>query len=59
MKQEGHMTPVTLMIDKRWLKLLGELSRHQEGFVWLSVGEGNKKVGRKKTDKGTEYWGDL
>jgi SAM-dependent MidA family methyltransferase len=43
MKQEGTMTKVSLEVDTRWLKLLGELSRHQEGFVWVSIDYGHKE----------------
>ena len=28
-------------VDQRWFEMLGQLTRHQDGFVWIKVeGEG-------------------
>jgi hypothetical protein len=30
---------VTIEVDQQWFDILGQISKHQEGFVWLSAKE--------------------
>jgi hypothetical protein len=30
---------VTIEVDQQWLNILGQISKHQEGFVWLKIKE--------------------
>jgi len=30
---------VTIEVDQQWLNILGQISKHQEGFVWLKIEE--------------------
>ena len=32
---------ITIKVDDQWFEILGQISKHQEGFVWLKVGEGD------------------
>ena len=31
--------PLTVEVDDEWFDILGVISRHQEGFVWVNVEE--------------------
>jgi len=31
---------ITAEVDEQWFQILGQITRHQEGFVWLQVKEG-------------------
>ena len=33
------MRRVTIEVDEEWFDILGVISRHQEGFVWVEVEE--------------------
>lgn len=33
------MKQVTIQVDEEWFDVLGLISRHQEGFVWIDVRE--------------------
>ena len=28
---------ITIKVDQQWLDILGQISRHQDGFIWLEV----------------------
>jgi hypothetical protein len=28
---------VTIEVDQQWFDILGQISKHQEGFVWIGV----------------------
>ena len=30
---------VTLEVDQQWFDILGQISRHQDGFIWIEVDE--------------------
>jgi hypothetical protein len=30
---------VKIQVDQQWLDILGQISKHQEGFIWLEVKE--------------------
>jgi hypothetical protein len=30
---------ITAEVDEQWFLILGQITRHQEGFVWLKVKE--------------------
>jgi hypothetical protein len=32
---------ITVEVDDQWFEILGQITRHQEGFVWGSVEEIN------------------
>lgn len=36
------MRKVTILVDDEWFDVLGLISRHQEGFVWVEVEEESK-----------------
>jgi hypothetical protein len=30
---------ITAEVDDQWFKILGQITKHQEGFVWIEVDE--------------------
>jgi hypothetical protein len=35
---------ITAEVDQQWFDMLGQLTRHQDGFVWIKVeGEGESE----------------
>ncbi len=34
---------ITAEVDEQWFEILGQITRHQEGFVWISVKETSNK----------------
>jgi hypothetical protein len=30
---------ITIEVDQQWLDILGQISRHQDGFIWIKVEE--------------------
>jgi hypothetical protein len=28
---------ITIEVDDQWFEILGQISKHQEGFVWIEV----------------------
>jgi hypothetical protein len=30
---------ITAEVDDQWFEILGQITRHQEGFVWMGVEE--------------------
>jgi hypothetical protein len=28
---------VTIEVDQQWLDILGQISKHQDGFIWIGV----------------------
>jgi len=30
---------ITAEVDDQWFEILGQITRHQEGFVWIEVDE--------------------
>ena len=39
--KESTMTKrvITAEVDQEWFDILGQLTRHQDGFVWINVQE--------------------
>jgi hypothetical protein len=35
------MRTLTIKVDEEWFQILGAISRHQEGFIWVEVEEDN------------------
>jgi hypothetical protein len=33
---------VTIEIDQQWFDILGQISRNQNGFIWIEVDEPNE-----------------
>jgi hypothetical protein len=33
------MREITIQVDEEWFQILGTISRHQEGFIWIKVEE--------------------
>ena len=33
---------ITAQVDQQWFDILGQISRNQEGFIWIEVDESNK-----------------
>ena len=33
---------ITIKVNEEWFHILGVISRHQEGFVWVQVEEDNE-----------------
>ena len=34
---------ITAEVDQEWFDILGQLTRHQDGFVWIKVQEKGEK----------------
>ncbi len=34
---------ITAEVDQEWFDILGQLTRHQDGFVWIKVQEKREK----------------
>ena len=32
---------ITVEVDQQWFEILGQISKHQEGFVWIKVEGGD------------------
>jgi hypothetical protein len=30
---------ITVEVDQQWFDILGQISRHQDGFIWIDVEE--------------------
>jgi hypothetical protein len=30
---------ITIEVDQQWFDILGQISRHQDGFIWIKVEE--------------------
>lgn len=28
---------ITARVDEEWFRILGQITRHQEGFIWIAV----------------------
>ena len=28
---------ITIEVDQQWFDILGQISKHQEGFIWIGV----------------------
>jgi hypothetical protein len=42
-KQTNNTYTITAKVDQQWFDILGQITRHQEGFVWVEVeGESNE-----------------
>lgn len=39
---------ITAEVDEQWFEILGQITRHQEGFVWLGVGTGTRAPRKEK-----------
>jgi len=33
---------VTIEVDQQWLDILGQISKHQDGFIWIGVDNGDE-----------------
>jgi len=33
---------VTIEVDQQWFDILGQISRNQDGFIWIEANESNK-----------------
>ena len=31
---------ITAEVDQQWFDILGQITRHQDGFIWIEVKEG-------------------
>ena len=38
-KEQPMTYKITAEVDEQWLKILGQITKHQEGFVWIKVDE--------------------
>jgi hypothetical protein len=36
-KQANNTYIITAEVDQQWFEILGQITRHQEGFVWIGV----------------------
>ncbi len=36
-KQINNTYTITAEVDQEWFEMLGQLTRHQDGFVWVKV----------------------
>lgn len=42
-KQTNNTYTITAKVNQQWFDILGQITRHQEGFVWVEVeGESNE-----------------
>jgi hypothetical protein len=48
---------ITVEVNQQWFDILGQISRHQEGFVWVSVRSSDERVLRTSSN-GTQFLGD-
>jgi hypothetical protein len=48
---------ITAEVDQQWFEILGQITRHQEGFVWCDVTTTDDRVLRTASD-GTQFLGD-
>jgi hypothetical protein len=48
---------ITAEVDETWFQILGQITQHQEGFVWCDVKTSDDRVLRTMSD-GTQYLGD-
>jgi hypothetical protein len=32
---------ITVEVDQQWFEILGQISKHQDGFVWIKVEGGD------------------
>ena len=48
---------ITAEVDEQWFEILGQITRHQEGFVWCAVTTTDDRVLRTASD-GTQFLGD-
>jgi len=32
---------ITVEVDQQWFEILGQISKHQDGFVWIKVEGGS------------------
>jgi hypothetical protein len=30
---------ITVRVDEQWFEILGQITRHQDGFVWIGVSD--------------------
>ena len=48
---------ITAEVDKTWFDILGQITRHQEGFVWCDVKSNDDRVLRTDNN-GQQFLGD-
>ena len=36
-KQANNTYIITAEVDQQWFEILGQITRHQDGFVWIGV----------------------
>jgi hypothetical protein len=42
-KQTNNTYTITAKVDQQWFDILGQITRNQEGFVWVEVEGGNNE----------------
>ena len=48
---------ITAEVDKQWFEILGQITKHQEGFVWCDVKTNDNRVLRTDSN-GQQFLGD-
>lgn len=47
---------ITAEVDQQWFDMLGQLTRHQEGFVWITVEPEDRVI--RIDSNGNKFLGD-
>ena len=47
---------ITAEVDEQWFEILGQITRHQDGFVWVAVGSTEPRKPRKETRLAQELY---
>ena len=45
---------ITAEVDQEWFDILGQLTRHQDGFVWIKVEEADGTL-QERADRTNPY----
>ena len=48
---------ITAEVDETWFQILGQITRHQDGFVWTDVSTNDGRVMRTDSN-GERFLGD-
>lgn len=48
---------ITAEVDEQWFEILGQITKHQEGFVWCGVVTSDDRVLRTDSN-GNQFLGD-
>jgi hypothetical protein len=49
---------ITAEVDQQWFEILGQITRHQDGFVWCDVKTNDDRVMRTATSVREAIFGD-